>query len=89
MRWQVQEAKQRFSELVRRATQEGPQIVTRHGEEVVVVLAADEFRRTRSAPPAFKDFLRSAPDWGALDIRRDAERARVVALPRSRRAAGR
>lgn len=89
MRWQVQEAKQRFSELVRRATQEGPQIVTRHGEEVVVVVAADEFRRSRSASPAFKDFLRSAPDWGALDIQRDAEKARVVKLPVRRGGAGR
>ncbi len=40
MNWQVQEAKQRFSELVRRTLEEGPQVVTRHGEEVVVVVAA-------------------------------------------------
>lgn len=89
MRWQVQEAKQRFSELVRRATQEGPQIVTRHGEEVVVVVAAEEFRRSGSASQAFKDFLRSAPDWEALDIRRDATKARVVTLPRRRGSGGR
>lgn len=89
MRWQLQEAKQRFSELVRRATREGPQIVTRHGEEVVVVVAAEEFRRSRSASPTFKDFLRSAPDWEALDIRRGAETARVVTLPSRRGGAGR
>lgn len=34
MSWQVQEAKQRFSELVRRTLAEGPQKVTRHGEDV-------------------------------------------------------
>lgn len=38
MRWQLQEAKQRFSEVVRAAQNEGVQFVTRHGEEVVVVL---------------------------------------------------
>ena len=55
MSWQVQEAKQRFSELVRRTLEEGPQVVTRHGEEVVVVVAADEYRR--SQPPE-RDFAR-------------------------------
>ncbi|MBG0817621.1 type II toxin-antitoxin system prevent-host-death family antitoxin [Planomonospora sp. ID82291] len=44
--WQVQEAKQRFSEVVRRATDEGPQIVTRHGEEV-----AEEWGRLNAVRP--------------------------------------
>jgi antitoxin Phd len=43
--WQIQEAKQRFSELVRRAVNEGPQVVTRHGEEVVVVLSVDAYHQ--------------------------------------------
>jgi prevent-host-death family protein len=43
--WQLQEAKARFSEVVRRAKQEGPQHVTVHGREEVVVIAAEEFRR--------------------------------------------
>lgn len=89
MKWQVQEAKQRFSELVRRATDEGPQVVTRHGKDVVVVLAAEEYRGSKSMSPSFKNFLRGAPDWSALDIRRDAAPARAVRLPahgrRSRR----
>lgn len=41
----MQEAKARFSELVRRAKQEGPQHVTVHGREEVVVIGADDFRR--------------------------------------------
>jgi prevent-host-death family protein len=41
----LQEAKARFSEVVRRAKQEGPQHVTVHGREEVVVIGADEFRR--------------------------------------------
>ncbi len=43
MSWQLQEAKQRFSELVRRALEEGPQTVTRRGEEVVVVIQRRNF----------------------------------------------
>ena len=82
MAWQVQEAKQRFSEVIRSAMRDGPQVITRHGEEVVVVLAADEFHRLRGDTVDFKDFLRSAPDLDALDLRRDNSAARRVALPR-------
>jgi len=68
MNWQLQDAKQRFSELVRRTLDEGPQIVTRHGQEVVVVLAADEYRRLTGQVPDFKSFLRSAPDLSQLGL---------------------
>ena len=44
-RWPLQDAKARFSELVRRAGSDGPQTVTVHGRDAVVVLDADEFRR--------------------------------------------
>jgi len=43
--WQLQEAKQRFSRVVDEACESGPQIVTRHGREVVVVLSIEEYRR--------------------------------------------
>jgi prevent-host-death family protein len=80
MHWQVQEAKQRFSEIVRQAHDNGPQIVTRHGEEVAVVIDIEEYRRLTGSRPDFKDFLRSAPDLAALDIRRPGERADTVEL---------
>jgi len=44
-RWLLQDAKARFSELVRRVRTEGPQHVTVHGRDEVVVIAAEEFRR--------------------------------------------
>lgn len=68
MSWQVQEAKQRFSELVRRTLNEGPQVITRHGQEVVVVLAAEEYRRLVGQVPDFKSFLLAAPDLSLLDL---------------------
>jgi antitoxin Phd len=63
--WQLQEAKQKFSELVRRTLEEGPQVVTRHGEEVVVVVPVEEFRRMSNDGEKemdFKEFLMSAPE---------------------------
>jgi prevent-host-death family protein len=68
--WQLQEAKTRFSELVRRTLEEGPQLVTRHGKEVVVVVLAEEFRRTSGAKSDFKEFLLSGPDLSMLDLER-------------------
>ena len=46
-RWLLQDAKARFSELVRRVRSEGPQLVTVHGRDQVVVVAAEEFRRLK------------------------------------------
>lgn len=43
--WMLQDAKARFSELVRKVRSEGPQHVTVHGRDEVVIIAADEFRR--------------------------------------------
>jgi prevent-host-death family protein len=80
MRWQLQEAKQRFSELVRHARSHGPQVVTRHGEEVVVVVSIEEYHRLIADLPSFKELLLAAPDLDALEIRRSRDPARVVEL---------
>jgi prevent-host-death family protein len=80
MRWQLQEAKQRFSELIRRARAHGPQVVTKHGEEVAVVVSIEEYRRLTDELPSFKEFLLAAPDLDGLEIDRPPERARVVEL---------
>jgi prevent-host-death family protein len=46
-RWPLQDAKAHFSELVRRVRSDGPQLVTVHGRDEVVVVAVDEFRRLK------------------------------------------
>ena len=61
-RWQLQEAKQRFSELIRSVHTDGPQFVTRHGEEVAVVIDIAEYRRLQGGAEDFKEFLLTAPD---------------------------
>lgn len=80
--WQLQEAKQRFSELIRTVETSGPQFVTRHGEEVAVIIEVAEYRRLRGGGGAedFKTFLRSGPDFDDLEIERSPEPARVVDL---------
>jgi prevent-host-death family protein len=45
--WPLQDAKARFSELVRRVRSEGPQRVTVHGRDEVVVISTEEFRRLK------------------------------------------
>src|SRR5712672_2720820 len=45
--WLLQDAKARFSELVRRVRSDGPQRVTVHGRDEVVVITAEEFRRLK------------------------------------------
>lgn len=55
--WPVQDAKQRFSELLRSAAEEGPQFVTRHGREVAVVLDLADYRHLTGADVDFKEAL--------------------------------
>jgi antitoxin Phd len=78
--WQLQAAKQHFSELVERARREGPQVVTKHGKDAVVVVSAEEYRRLRGDGPSLVEFIRSAPDFEALDLERSQDQGRDVQL---------
>jgi hypothetical protein len=78
--WQLQEAKSRFSEIVDRTLTEGPQMVTRRGEEAVVILAADEYRRLTGQTPRLMDCLLNAPRGEALVFERSPEAIRDIAL---------
>jgi prevent-host-death family protein len=76
MRWQVQDAKQRFSELLRSAHAEGPQVVTRHGQEVAVVIDIADYWNLKGDVPEFKDYLRAGAECDAVDLTRSAEHPR-------------
>ena len=62
-RWQLQEAKARFSEVVRRAAECGPQHVTVNGEEKAVVISAEDYIRLRGQPTgrALVDLMADSP----------------------------
>jgi len=68
-RWLLQDAKARFSELVRRVRAEGPQHVTVHGRDEVVVIAAEDFRRLQGdlSGAALVAALQASP-YRELDI---------------------
>ncbi len=56
--WQVQEARARFSELLEATLAEGPQIVTKRGKEVAVLVPIEQWRRLEKlAKPGLKEFL--------------------------------
>ena len=81
MHWQVQEAKQRFSELLRAAETGEPQIVTKHGEEIAVVLDIAEFRRLRGQALNIMEYLRVDPlDEADLPVERSRDLPRDVDL---------
>jgi len=78
--WQLQEAKSRFSEVVDLTLKEGPQLVTRRGEEAVVILAANEFRRLSGQTMNLIDCLLSAPRGEPLVLDRSPEPIRDLVL---------
>ena len=79
-RWQLHEAKQQFSRLVDRAREDGPQVVTRNGKDVAVLVAVEEYQRLRSDRGAFKRLLLDAPDFDLLEIERDSKTGRAIEL---------
>jgi prevent-host-death family protein len=70
-RWKLREAQNRLSELVRKARQEGPQVITLHGRDAAVVVSAREYQRIARPKGNLVDFVRKSPLAGAaLDVRR-------------------
>jgi prevent-host-death family protein len=81
-KWQLQEAKNRLSEVVRKASHEGPQVITLRGDDAVVVVAADEYARLTGKPKGtLVAFFRKSPlGTVALDLTRSRDTGRRVEL---------
>ena len=77
-RWQLQDAKQQFSRVVDHARSGEPQLVTRNGKEVAVVLDVDEYRRLTSHGGDFKQFLLDGPYVDDIPIERSDQLPRMV-----------
>src|SRR5262245_25595893 len=75
--WQLQDAKAHFSELFRLARERGPQRVTKHGREAVVIVPEEEYARLtkpRSQAQGLVQFFAESPLRGSgiqLDRRPD------------------
>jgi antitoxin Phd len=79
--WQLQEAKNKFSEVVNRALQRGPQIITRRGVQAVVVLSYEEYQRLQKPQTDLVTFFQTSPLAEVeLNLHRDESLPRDVSL---------
>ena len=79
--WQLQEAKNRFSEVVNKALRDGPQVVTRHGKKAVVIMSVEQYRRLMRPKTSIVDFFQKSPlKHVDLDLTRKKDSAREVEL---------
>ncbi len=63
--WTVAEAKARFSEMVERARDGGPQVITRNGHPAVVVVSAEEWEQKTKRIGSLIDFFATSPLRGS------------------------
>ena len=82
MNWQLQEAKARLSEVVKKAEAEGPQHITVRGEPTVVVLSEVDYQQLIGPEESLVEFMRRSPLYSQEDVEfaRDKSPARDVAL---------
>ncbi len=72
--WQLQTAKNKLSEVVDKALQGEPQVITRYGMPVAVVLSIAEYRRLTTPQGKLSAFFRDSPLAGVeLDLNRDKD----------------
>lgn len=70
--WQLQEAKNKLSEVVAEALKNGPQLITKRGVETVIVLSYAEYRQMLLSQKRLSQFFRESPLVGeAIDLSRD------------------
>jgi prevent-host-death family protein len=70
--WQLQEAKARLSEVIKKAKKEGPQSITVHGSPTAVIISSKEYERLKHPQGSFVEFMRRSPLYGVdLDLNRE------------------
>ena len=79
--WQLQDAKNKFSKLVDKAQHSGPQVVTKHGKDTVVVISVDEYKKLTKPKKNLVNFLQSSPlAKEQLDLERNKDIPRDIEL---------
>jgi antitoxin Phd len=75
--WQLQDAKNKLSRVVENAVNEGPQIITKHGVEVAIVMSYAEYQKMIASRGKLSTFFRESPLVDIeLDLARDKSEAR-------------
>ncbi len=59
--WQLQDAKSKFSQVVDNAINDKPQFVTKHGNNAVVVLSFEDYKKMIKPKTNLVTFLRNSP----------------------------
>ena len=78
--WQLQEAKAKFSQVVRMAESE-PQVVTMRGRPVAVIISQQEYLKLGKPKPSFLELMQNAPFTDSeIEIERDRSEAREIDL---------
>lgn len=77
--WQLQEAKNKLSQVVEQAMHEGPQEITRHGRKAAVVLSVKDYQRLKPRRGTLVDFFRRSPLRG-ISLERVKDMPRGVDL---------
>jgi len=79
--WQLQEAKAKFSEVVKLANREGPQEITMRGQPTAILISKEDFQRIKGKKPSLVTLMRSSPLKGIdLDLERDKSPVRNIKL---------
>ena len=79
--WQMQDAKARLSEVVRRADTNGLQKITLHGRAVAAVLSREEYDRLTGAGESLVDFMRRSPLYGLDELEFPREQSLTRDIP--------
>ena len=75
--WQLQEAKNKFSEVVEEAINQGPQLITKRGVEAVVLISYTEYKKLTTSQQKLSTFFRESPlAEQELDFSRDKSETR-------------
>ncbi len=79
--WQLQEAKAKFSKIVNEATTRGPQIITKHGKETVLIISIKDYYKGKNQVSKLSDFFKESPLKNInLDLNRSKDLSREIEI---------
>lgn len=79
--WQIQKAKNHFSELIRKALEKGPQAITRHGRPEAVLLSMRDYKKLMKTQKPLTEFFHKSPLRGlGIDLERNKDSGREIEL---------
>jgi len=79
--WQLQDAKNRLSEVVKRAVNIGPQTITLRGKPAAVVVSYEQFKKAKKPKTSLTQFLAASPLHGVdLDLQREDDEGRDIII---------